>query len=173
MNFNDEIKIAFLAFALASIGGCATIVSGTTQEVSFQSNPEGAKVSVSGRVLGNTPVTLQLKREKGQSLVFEKEGYKRLTMRLDTRMNGWFWGNIVIGGLFGSSTDGVSGAVYAYSPSQYLVSLEKTGGNGLGGRVFNSRTEKAREFIVVSYDNIISNLAKGGGTPFSFLVEAT
>jgi len=76
MNLNGEIKIAFLAFILALIGGCATIVSGTTQEVSFQSNPEGAKVTVSGRVIGKTPVTLQLKREKGQSLAFEKEGYE-------------------------------------------------------------------------------------------------
>jgi len=92
-------------------------------------------------------------------------------MCLDTRMNGWFWGNIVIGGLFGSSTDGVSGAVYAYSPSQYLVTLEQTGGNGLGGRVLNSQAEKVREFIVVSYDNIISNLSKGEGPHLASLLN--
>ena len=56
MNLNTEIKIAFLVFVLAFSGGCATIVSGTTQEVSFQSNPEDAKVSVSGRVIGKTPL---------------------------------------------------------------------------------------------------------------------
>lgn len=156
---------------VAFAGGCATIVSGTTQEVSFQSNPEDAKVSVGGRVIGKTPVTLQMKKKAGQPLIFEKEGYKTLTMQLDTRMNGWFWGNILIGGLLGSTTDGVSGAVYEYSPSQYMVSLEAADSSNLGGRVTNSRAEKAKEFIVVGYNNIIENLSKGEGPHLNSLLN--
>jgi hypothetical protein len=32
--------------------GCATIIHGTHQDLSFQSNPDGATVTVGGRVIG-------------------------------------------------------------------------------------------------------------------------
>ncbi|MCZ7627552.1 MAG: PEGA domain-containing protein [Candidatus Methylomirabilis sp.] len=94
-----EARLAALLFALVALAGCASIVSGRTQEVSFTSNPEGATVTVNGRIIGKTPLTANLQREKGQSLAFSKEGYKTLSREFETDLNGWFWGNIVIGGL--------------------------------------------------------------------------
>ena len=37
--------------------------------------------------------------------------------------NPWFWGNILFGGVFGSTTDGLSGSVHEYSPSQFFITL--------------------------------------------------
>ncbi len=167
------MKKLITLLALLFIGllaGCATIVSGTSQELSFISSPEGATVTVNGKVLGKAPLTVSLKKEAGQSLTFEKEGYKPLTMRLDTRINSWFWGNIVIGGLLGSTTDGISGGVYEYSPAQYMVTLDPIGTSHLEGPIAKSEAQKAKEFIVIGYANILNNLRAGQGPYLSSLL---
>lgn len=155
-----EVRFASLLFALVALAGCASIVSGRTQEVSFTSNPEGATVTVNGRIIGKTPLTANLQKEKGQSLVFSKDGHKTLSMQLETSINGWFWGNIVLGGLIGSTTDGVTGAVYKYAPSQYMVTLEPDGTNRMDGKPARNDQEKAKEYIVVAYKSLIEELAQ-------------
>jgi hypothetical protein len=131
-------RFLVLGVALLGLAACATIIDGTTQEVSFQSNPEDVTVTVlrtvsdsnsndvwreKRRILGKTPLALQLDREENQKVIFEKIGYKPLTMNLATTLNGKFWGNILIGGVLGPTTDSVSGASREYSPRQYFVTL--------------------------------------------------
>jgi hypothetical protein len=139
--------------------GCATIVTSGSQEVTFNSQPDGATVSVNGKVIGKTPITTRLDRKSGQAMVFEKDGYKSQTMRLETTINGWFWGNIVIGGFLGSTTDGVSGAVHQYSPSQYFVTLQPTG--PVDGQTL--KRTKAKDYIVLNYNNIAKDISQGSG----------
>ena len=135
--------------SLLFMQGCATIVSGKTQEVSFTSVPDGATVSVQGRALGKTPVTVQLDKKSEQTIVFEKDGYKTLTLPFTTQLDPWFWGNIVLGGFFGSTTDGISGAVYQYSPSQYNITLQPLEGIKSADRERND----AKTFIIANYKN--------------------
>lgn len=149
----------------AGLWGCATIVSGTTQEMTFQSEPEGALVKVDGRPLGKTPITIQLDRKSSQALSFELEGYKTINMPLTTTLEPWFWGNILIGGLIGSTTDGISGAIYEYSPSQYFVSMHPVNG------IDKPQKAKAREFIVAGYTNIIGELNTAPAEYLSSLLE--
>ena len=131
---------------------CATIVSGKYQTVTFNSEPVGATVIVNGRTLGKTPLTTSLERISEPSAVFEKEGYESVSMALSTSMNGWFWGNIVIGGLLGSTTDGISGAVHQYSPSSYHVTLKPK-----GSAFFTPRGE-IKVYILSNYLNIAKEL---------------
>src|SRR5690349_20635236 len=118
-------KLWLLSFAALFVAGCATVFSGKTQEVTFLSQPDGATVTVGGKVLGKTPLTTMLQKEKNQELRFEKDGYTPISMSLTTRINGWFWVNILggISGLFCSTSDNVSGSIIEYSPSQYLLTL--------------------------------------------------
>ena len=51
------LLVALAAIAFLSTG-CASIVSGTDQKLTFNSEPEEATVTVSGRVLGKTPLTV-------------------------------------------------------------------------------------------------------------------
>jgi hypothetical protein len=154
--------ISLFLFSLF-LPACASIVTGTHQEVTFNSNPDGAAVIVNGRLIGKTPVTAYLKKESGQNMIFKKEGYSPLTMQLETRMNPWFWGNIITGGLVGSSTDGLSGAVYEYSPNQYLATLQPEGTGSLETQTAISDRQKTKEYIVVNYNNIMQDLQKGNG----------
>ncbi len=132
---------------LALVSGCASVVSGTSQQMTFQSSPEGATVTISGRLIGKTPITTTLKKEKNQAVVFSLEGYKPVTMQLTTHLDNWFWGNIVIGGVIGSTTDGVTGAVHEYSPTQYYVTLtpDKKGADGKTSRTLD---HQIRDFVV-------------------------
>lgn len=154
------VRFAILPFALVAMTGCATIVSGKNQEVSFTSNPEGVTVTVNGRVLGRTPLTANLQKKADQSLVFSRDGYKTLSMQLETTIDGWFWGNIAVGGLIGSSTDGINGSVYKYAPSQYMVTLDPDGTNKMDGKPALSDQQKAKEYIVVAYKSLIEELTK-------------
>lgn len=147
---------------MTGLWGCATIISGSTQEVTFQSEPEGATVKVNGRPLGKTPITIQLDKKSDQSLTFELDGYKTISTTLSTSLDPWFWGNIVIGGLIGSTTDGISGAVYQYSPNQYFVSMHPING------FEKPQKAKAREYIVSGYKNIINEL---NSTPAEYVTS--
>lgn len=147
------------------LSGCASIVSGPTQELTFQSEPEGATVSTNGRPLGKTPLTVQLDKKSDQTLTFELEGYKTITMPLTTTLDPWFWGNIVLGGFIGSTTDGLSGAVNEYAPSQYFVSLHPLNG------IDKPQKAKAREFIIAGYKSIIDELNTKPGEYVKSLLE--
>src|SRR4051812_30536890 len=91
--------------------GCASIVDGSSQVVSFNSNPNSARVLVNGTEIGRTPLSTQIKRSGDTVVLFRKDGYADQTISLQTKLNPWFWGNILCGGTIGSTTDGLSGAV--------------------------------------------------------------
>jgi hypothetical protein len=164
--------IAVIGLGVAfAFSGCATIISGSSQTVSFNSTPEGATVTAGGRVIGKTPITTRLPRETGQSITFAKEGYTTITMRFETRMNGWFWGNIVLGGFFGSTTDSVSGAVNEYSPSQYMVTLTPEGTAPIDEKTSISPESKVTQFVTVSYRELMRDLKVGDGPYLSSLLD--
>jgi hypothetical protein len=152
-------RFLVLAIVIGSISGCASIVTGTDQTLTFNSEPDGAKVTVAGRVIGKTPLSVQIKKGKNQSLTFEKEGYKTYTTQLSMSMNSWFWGNIVIGGLLGSTTDGMSGAINEFSPDQYFVTLVPDNGHGLS----SSKARKLKEIVIAFGGDIRRDLTSGGG----------
>ena len=140
---------------------CATIMTGKTQEVTFDSEPQGAGVAVNGRVIGKTPTTIQLDKKKDQTVSFKLEGYKTQTRTLETKLNAWFMGNIVLGGFFGSTTDGITGGMHEYSPNQYYITLSKY--NNVSTTIFGSDKAKVKEFIVVSYSSLKVDLSRGKG----------
>ena len=158
---SKSLVLGILVLIVCLMSGCASIVSGTSQEVTFQSAPEGATVTVGGKVIGKTPITTTIKKKNDQALTFEKEGYKTQTMQLATRLDSWFWGNIVLGGVIGSTTDGLSGAVHEYSPNQYFITLPPNENNPVTPQT--TQKIKAKEFIVLAYKNILADLAKGSG----------
>ncbi len=157
------------------MSGCASVVSGTSQEITFESQPEGATVSLDGNVLGKTPMTTTVKRERKRIVSFSKDGYQTQTMRLTTSLNGWFWGNFAFSwfGPLSSTTDGVSGAVHEYIPGRYFVTLapEVTAGiSAAPATVIIGEKAKIKEFIVLEYSNIAKDLAKGSGEYLSTLL---
>ncbi len=143
--------------------GCATIVSGTTQQVTFQSSPDDALIKVNGRILGKTPLTIRLDKASGQTLTIEKDGYKTFTTSMDTSIEPMFFGNIIIGGLLGSTTDGISGAINNYTQDQYIITLEPLTADNYTSTMHLSKREYARRFMFVNYKKLKTELSINSG----------
>ena len=182
------LTVASVALTVAMAAGCASMTSGGTQQISFQSVPDGVVVTLlrdvitpeshwkkkSGpanarptthetRILGKTPFTLQLDRADGQSVTFSKDGYTSMTMPLTTETNPAVWGNILVGGFFGTTTDSISGAIYEYVPNQYLVTLNPLQASLLEQGTRHSARDQVRLLLIRRYDGLLSDLSRGHG----------
>ncbi len=144
--------------------GCASIMDGKTQAVVFNSTPDGAEVIFNVTKLGVTPFTSILDRKEADKMivVVRKDGYEDQTIQLTTKMNNWFWGNILAGGVIGSTTDFVSGNYSEYAPDKYFVTLVP---KKASTREIESleRQMWARHFMLKEYANIMQDLAMERG----------
>lgn len=116
----------FLSFALSTtlLSGCASIVSDSAYPVSVSSTPVGANFEIkdsTGTIIhsGTTPGTVTLKSGRGYfkkanyTIAFKKEGFADQEIKLNSSLNGWYWGNLLFGGLIGMLiVDPLTGAMY-------------------------------------------------------------
>lgn len=119
---------------MSMIGGCASLVGGgSKQTLNIDSNPKGASIFL-GRVVDGkvtdlvdtgkvTPTMIDLPR-KNAALVLRKDGYKETGVTLTQTVNGWFFGNLIIGGLLGSSIDSSTGAIKKYDKDAYFAEMQ-------------------------------------------------
>lgn len=131
---------AVVALTLASTG-CATIINGSRQTVDFSSQPTGAKVYINGQEYGNTPTSVKLKRnanmpgqvagQKQYDVKIELEGYHPYELKVKREFNGWFIGNILIGGLIGVIVDAATGSMYKLSPDQVVAQMSQQSASNL------------------------------------------
>lgn len=123
------VILIFLWTGLSLTTGCASVIHGTRQKVLVSSRPSGADVSIDGRTAGKTPLEIKLKRKDTHVVVVHQEGYADQETRLDTKISGWFWGNIALGGFVGIAIDALDGAMYKLEPDQVSVQLQKSDGS--------------------------------------------
>ncbi|MFO7733735.1 MAG: PEGA domain-containing protein [Candidatus Aminicenantes bacterium] len=78
-----------LIVLLASVAGqgCVTMLGKKTQGITFTSRPAGASVLVDGRAEGLTPLGLKLARRTVHTIRIEKEGYRPVEVRIESRKN--------------------------------------------------------------------------------------
>ena len=117
--------IILLLSVLTFVSSCASIVDGKSQQMTFQSTPAGAEVLINGIVKGKTPLTIDVLRAENTSLTIRKDGFSEQTLVMKTGVNGMFFGNILIGGLPGTTTDVATGANIEYTPGVHFITLEQ------------------------------------------------
>jgi PEGA domain-containing protein len=111
---NKAILSGVLSVALV-VSGCATIVHGTSQAIPFSSNPEGAEVFVNGSARGITPTTVTLPRSSSSyNVVYKKAGYEDTSDNLRSSISGYYFLNIILGGIVGLVLDAMDGAWFDY-----------------------------------------------------------
>lgn len=118
----SRIGLVGLAIACAGLGGCASIIEGTTQNVAVTSSPaDGAKCvlrSSEGTYYVTTPGnTIVHKTKNDLSVECDKEGYQHASTTLPSHFNGATAGNILAGGIIGMGVDAATGANYNYPAS--------------------------------------------------------
>ncbi len=109
------------ALALLALSGCALLVEGTSQEVSFTSQPPGAIFTVAGQS-AVTPATLTVPKDD-YAIVFTKPGYRPASVDLRRQMSGWFVGSIFLG-VIASAVDLITGAWQRFQLEKVHVLLE-------------------------------------------------
>ncbi len=116
--------LCFLAFALTA-SGCATLFSGSSDSITFNSQPSGARVMVDGLMVGTTPTTVSIKRPGfgDTDVTVALEGYDSRTFTLSSEFNTTSILNIFVP--IGFVIDAVTGAITKHSKKSYNVDLEK------------------------------------------------
>lgn len=101
MKTHDRLFGILMLMTLMLAFGCATFVVGDKQSLTFDSEPAGAEILINGVSMGVTPatITIQKRNYENATVVFKKGGYIDQQATLHTKTTGWFWGNILIGGL--------------------------------------------------------------------------
>lgn len=120
----SPLKISLIAIMAFAVTGCASIVSDSKYPVAVTSSPSGAAYEIvnEGGVSvrsGVTPDEVTLRAGAGYfdgekyTVTYRKDGYTSSTQTLESGIDGWYWGNIVIGGLIGMLiVDPATGAMY-------------------------------------------------------------
>lgn len=126
-----SVTLRILASAsLIALGGCATVIKGTTQDIAVETNPPGASCTVSRNgaqiaILSATPGKVQVSRDKSPLMVSctkAPEAATPVNQTVESKFNGATFGNILAGGVIGVVVDASTGANYTY-PEQVMVSL--------------------------------------------------
>ena len=133
MNYKNPaniIGLLVLSFTALFAGGCASIVHSGNRSININTEPVGAKATISrpdGTVIyaQTTPCTFSLDPKrgyfKGQSytLKLELTGYKPAEVELHPKLSGWYFGNIIFGGLIGMViVDPLTGSMWNIAPDQ-------------------------------------------------------
>lgn len=129
-------NILLFAF-LSVITGCASIVSKSSWPFAIDTNPAGAEVRITNRhgeeiFRSKTPTAVRLKSGAG---FFTKEsyvvtlsmnGYDTKKINVECKLNGWYFGNVLIGGLIGFLiVDPATGAMYRLESTGITENMTK------------------------------------------------
>lgn len=122
------LRAIFVMIALLGLSACASIVEGTDQTVTVDTDPSGAKCDLKRNsetiaVINPTPGSITIDKSKDNvSVLCEKDGYQSSSGSLASEFQGMTFGNILFGGLVGVAIDASSGAMNEY-PSSVMISL--------------------------------------------------
>lgn len=130
---------ALLAFALPLVlSGCASIVSRSSYPVSIATTPPGASISITDKkskevYKGTSPATVTLKSGAGYfskaeyQVKLSSPGYAEQIIPINYKLNGWYFGNLLIGGFIGMLiVDPATGAMWKLETAPLNVTLAKT-----------------------------------------------
>lgn len=119
------LSLALVAVVALTSSGCATLFTGTSDTISFDSEPDGAEILIDGIVQGRTPATIKVKRPGlGDTMVTMRlDGYDPVTFTLSDEFNAVSILNLA--GIIGWGVDILTGAVMKYDKRAYDVDMSR------------------------------------------------
>ncbi len=111
------------------LAGCATIISGRSQEMTINTSPQGAQCDIVRAGKGDliarvvTPQTITIRKSKYDlRITCRKPGYQETVHFVKSEIEDATWGNIILGGGVGWAIDSAGGADNKY-PRYVNISL--------------------------------------------------
>lgn len=121
-----------LAAAMLMLPGCASIISGSTDEIEVATNPAGADCILyrdgsNVARINPTPGVAQVSRSYSDiTASCTKDGYDEGYGTAGSGLNGWVFGNVVFGGLIGVIIDAATANATGYDGEMVVTLLPKT-----------------------------------------------
>jgi hypothetical protein len=118
---------------------CATIVSRSSWPLAINTTPSGAKIEITNKkgivvYNGITPSSVKLTScggffaKQSYQIKLTLDGYNEKIIPVKCKLNGWYFGNILFGGLIGLLiVDPATGAMYKLDSEYINEGLEKNG----------------------------------------------
>jgi len=143
------MKIYAVAVAALALGGCATVTRGTSNQVTFNSQPSNAQVRTSVGHSCETPCTITVDRKAEFIATFTKEGYEDVQVPVGTRVANAGMagaaGNILLGGGIGLVADVATGATLEHFPNPVMAEMRPLGRPSTSRARRSRRPESQRE----------------------------
>jgi hypothetical protein len=117
-------------FFLLLFSNCATVIHGSRQKMIITCEPRIADVFLDGTRVGQTPLTVKLARAHNHKIRICLEGYAPYEVNIKRRLDGWIFGNILIGGVIGIGVDALSGSMFRLSPAEIYPELKVDAATG-------------------------------------------
>ncbi len=124
-----------LILSLGLVAGCATIFTGDQlSKLDIRTVPPAVRVTLIGGGITNvqyTPCSFVLNKFDDYTVVLEYEGYSTERITIGRSIRGWFWANILLGGVVGMSIDGVTGDMWDHNIHAINRELAKAKATGM------------------------------------------
>lgn len=111
------------------LSSCATLFTKSNQEITFKGVPgtsviDKKKNKVIAEVGSNGFATANVRKQlSSKRLEATKDGYRPREFTLNTKLEGWVFGNILFGGIPGLAIDAATGKMMKYSNTMLDVTL--------------------------------------------------
>lgn len=137
--------------ALLTLANCATVTTGSSQDINVSTEPPGARCELSreGGLVGvanPTPATVKVdKSTKAITVTCRREGFDDEVAVLTSDFQAMTLGNVLLGGLIGVAIDAGSGAMNRYPDSTTILMVPTRFSSAADRDAFFARlTESAR-----------------------------
>jgi len=132
-----KLMVSIPLFLVLFLTGCASIVGKNLFPLTINSNPEEANIVIQdekGKKMfsGTTPATITLTagepyfHAKSYHITFSKSGYAEQYVTVKATLSGWYWGNILFGGLIGVLiVDPITGKMWKLPTDDITVNLSQ------------------------------------------------
>lgn len=120
------IATGLLVASLGTVPGCATILRGTKQDITIETDPPGATIRhLRTGETWSAPVELRLPRGKRHEFLATLDGHESAQFRLRSEASiRWWYINYFTTLLIGNGIDALTGALFDLSPKRVRVVLE-------------------------------------------------
>ena len=114
MKIAQIFKMAIATVTLVVASGCASIVTDNTTAINVQtSNGQKVKVTIEGAQY-DVPGMVIANKNGLDKVLTTNDSNCASSVLVEKKVEGWFWGNILFGGLIGSTTDSSTDKMWTY-----------------------------------------------------------
>ncbi|MDL1913267.1 MAG: PEGA domain-containing protein [Bergeyella sp.] len=121
---NFVTRFGVCIISIISLVSCATIFTGTTDDITITTKPAGATVYMKGLEKCTTPCTFIAHRSLNETTIdIRKDGYDPRTIGLDRKFNPV--SIINLGSIIGWGVDAATGSIMKYDTKGYNIELKQ------------------------------------------------